>query len=244
MDFLDAKKALANELNIDFSNIAQNERFSEDDLAEYINQGAKIVWDRHTWDFTEGQYEGTITSTETTQGYLPYPKFFVLGSIVMLFVDNDEYDKVNYHDYVRMMKQDTDRDSEVFAEYKQNVYINPNNLQSGQDIEAYGKLAFDPFDDDTTLLPFSHSPNIDSSGNDAIVQIAYAEALNSDKLREPEKANNEREKALSKIDRLWKTYADNRAKEAVVRQRFVVPDYFDNNTTPRSSDYIGHFDLE
>jgi len=243
MTFLEAKKALANELNIEYSKLNQNDRFSEKDLEAWINQGVKMIWDRHSWDFTEGQLEGTLSSAEISKGYLMYPDEMIVGSMQLLFLGDDEMDKIDFHDFRRIMKKEPKNQHEIFAEFKRNIYINPNLMKVGKDVEGYGKLGYETITDDTADVPFSTSSGIDSSGNDAIVSLAYAEALNSDKLREPEKANNEKQQAIGIVDRIWSNYADNRASETVVRPQFIVPDYFDDNTTPNSPQYRGKFDI-
>ncbi len=53
MTNLEAKKAVARKLNIDYSDIADNDLFSEEDLQDYVQSGTTKAWDYKPWDFTE-----------------------------------------------------------------------------------------------------------------------------------------------------------------------------------------------
>lgn len=54
---------------------------------------------------------------------------------------------------------------------------------------------------DTDLLMFSpDSDNVEHNGNNAICQLAYAEALSSDKKRNPQQGKAERDDAIQKLE--------------------------------------------
>lgn len=242
MDFITAKKELAEDrLDLNWDKLDQNDRWSKDDIANHINRATKSVWDMHDWDFTEGQHTGTISSAEVSKGYLQYPDFMITGSGKMLFIDDTELKKVRYHDFVRAEKTDGD-DYDIWADSQQNIYVFDNHFKSGNKVELYGKNGYQKMTSDNELLPFSHTSKLDSSGNSMIVDLAYANALASDKLRRYEAANNEQKKAVQGIEGLWDSYADDRASEKTAAQRLEVPDYFDQNAGRRESK-TGHFNL-
>lgn len=242
MDFLTAKKQLANDrLDLNWDKLDQNDRWSQEDMAEHINRATKSVWDMHDWDFTEGQHTGTISNTQTQKGYLQYPDYMITGSAKMVFVDDTELKKVRYHDFVRAEKSDGD-DYDIWAENQQNIYLFGEHLTQGKSVEIYGKNGYQKMTEDDELLPFSHTDELEASGNSLIVDLAYANALASDKLRRYEAANNEQQKALQGIEGLWDSYADDRAAEKTASQRLNVPDYFDQNAGRRESK-TGHFNL-
>lgn len=246
MNFLEAQKQLCRELSIEFDKLDQNDRFSLPDIKEYINSAAKTAWDRHRWSFTEGQFQGTLTAAEISKGYVMYPDEMVVGSLTELYVEGIDrsLDKLRHQDYKRLRRQAPNRDFPIFSEYKNNIYINPNIISAGKKLEGYGKEAFTKMTADDDLLPFSHAPESESTGNDQIINLAYGEALGSDKLKEDAKGNNEQEKALALLDAMWKDYADDRAHEKITEPMLRVPDYFnDHLSTPNNRSWFGQFNI-
>ncbi len=70
--------------------------------------------------------------------------------------------------------------------------------------------------------------------------LGYAEALDSDKKKQPQQAEIERKKAYQTLDALWKPFADQKAlMQSAGRPMFEVPDFLSQGKN--SSQFIGNF---
>ena len=235
MTFQEAQQALCRKLNIDFSDISNNDVFSLDDIKDYINSGARRAWDYKRWDFAEG----AKTTISDGSEYLDYPNDFVTGSIFLLKIGGKEYAKKDFKDYLKYKEDDPDGDEKLWAEYKRFYFINLNSYTIGDTIDLWGKLKFTKLSGDSDLLPFSPDEDDEEySGNDAIINFAYAEALSSEKKKNPNQASIEEKRAFAILDSLWKQFAENRATaQPKNRPLFDVPDFYGSNSSFR----IGNF---
>lgn len=245
MIFLDAKKALARKLGIDYSSIEQNDLFTEEDLEYYINVAGLKAWDVTFWDFAEHSKSGTLTSLEVTEERVAHPEDIAPSSIYYLSIGGKEFKKRNFSAYKRMFEEDENRVDRVWAEYKRYIFFNVNSeyAVAGAEIEIYGKKTYTKLSGDNDLLPFS--PDEDEkefSGNTAIILLAYAEALSSEKLKNPTQAQVEERKAMDILNILKNQLEQGRATEQEHdRPMFNVPDMF-RNTQGRGNN-IGRFSL-
>jgi len=236
MNFLEAQTALCRKLNISYTDIAYNDLFTLDDLKEWLNIGALKAWDYKSWDFTEGaKYNNTI-DTE----YYDYPVDMVTGGAKFLTVAGEEYEKILYEDYRQYLINNPTGTDKVWAEYKRYIFINKNAYAIGDEYVVYGKLKAEPLVNDADLLPFSpDSDNEKYSGNQSIVLLAYAEALDSEKLKSVNQSLIQEKKAYQILDILWKPFAEARAlQKSKDRPFFNVPDYFGKSN---SNINIGNF---
>lgn len=236
----EAKSHLARKLNIDLSDIANNDLFTETDLDEYIKLGVIKAWDYKPWDFTEGSKTATTVSDMITAGYADYPTDFQSASIYLLKVDGKEYKKLLFQDYLKFLEDSPNATDRIWSEQKRFVFINPNAYSAGETLDLYGKLMPPVLDDDADLLPFSpDSDNYEHSGNEAIVLLAYSEALASEKKKNPSQAEIERGKAYQILDLLWKPMADARSLLQSKNRPFMnVPNFFGGGNV---NDSIGNF---
>ena len=237
----EAKAALARKLNIDYSNIALNDLFSEADLSDYLEQGAMKAWDYRSWDFAEDSQTGTLTSEQITNGYVAHPPKLVPSSIFLLKIAGKEYDKKNFQDFQKYFEDYPSGTDRIWCEYKRLVFFNSNVASAGDTIDTWGKLNFQAFASDAALMPFSPSSDTEQySGNQAIVQLAYAEALASDKKKNPNGAEAERKVAFSTLDILWNAFVNGRSiEQSKNRPMFDAPDFFRANNG--QSNQIGTF---
>jgi hypothetical protein len=242
MTFLEAQQALSRKLNIDFTDIANNDLFSLADLKEWIQFATHRVWDYKPWDFTEGAKKVTTANPSYTNGYYDYPQDFASGSTYLLKVADKEYKKLLFQDYLKYKEDYPDEDKKYWAEHKRFVFVNSKAYAVGDELCLFGKLKAPTLSADADLLPFSpDTDNQEYSGNQAIITLAYSEALDSEKLKNPAKAAAEEAKALRILDALWKPFAESRSlQQSKNRPFFDVPDYFagSNRTSP-----IGNFNL-
>lgn len=235
MTYLEARQHLARKLNIDYSDIANNDLFSATDLGVLIQLGSIKAWDFKPWDFTEGAKTGTTTAT-----YLDYPADIQSGSIYLLRVAGKEYKKLLYQDYMKYLEDYPNATDRIWTEQKRFILINTNAYTVGAAFEVFGKLMPPVLSADGDLLPFSpDSDNYEHSGNEAIVQLGYAEALDSDKKKNPQQAELERKKAYQTLNLLWKPFADARSLlQSRNRPFFNTPNFFGPS---QGGDNLGKF---
>jgi hypothetical protein len=233
----EAQKHLCRKLNIEYTDVVagNNDLWTELDLQTLIQLGVTRAWDYKPWEFTEGAKTGTTTST-----YLDYPQDVQSGSIFLLRVNSKEYKKLLFQDYLKYLEDNPTATDRIWSEYKRFIYINTNAYTVGQSYDVFGKLMPPALSASGDLLPFSpDTDNYEHSGNEAIVLLAYGEALDSEKKKNPSQAEVERGKAYQMLDLLWKPMKDARALlQSKNRPMWETPDYFGGNTNQST---IGNF---
>lgn len=239
MTNLEAKQALARKLNIDYSDIANNSLFSDADLQDFIQTGVNNAWDYKPWSFTEHTYKATSTGDD----YYDYPTDFEDESISLLKVAGKEYGKKLFPDYLKYFENYPTATDRFWGEHKRFYFINHNAYTTGDEIDITGKLRVPTLSASGDLLPFSPtSDNQENSGNKAIVLLAYAEALSSEKKKNPTQALVEEKKGYAMLDRIWEPIAGRRSfEQSQDRPFFEVPDYFANGGRGNSQNIIGNF---
>lgn len=239
MNFSEAKYALARKLDINYDDIANNGLFSDADLAGYIQSALIRAWDYKPWPFTQGvKTATTIAATD----YYDYPQGMMSGSIYLLKAGGKEYKKLLIEDYLRWFEHNPNDQTRYWSENQSYIFINKNAYAQGVDtFDLYGKLIAPHLSGTTDLLPFSPTTdNSEYSGNEAIIQLAYSEAMDSEKKKNPQAAEVERKKAYDTLGLLWKPFADSKAYLQPQRPLFNTPNYFPDYPNSRQTP-IGNF---
>jgi hypothetical protein len=235
----EAKIALSGKLNIDYAKIAQNALFSDSELGAFVQTGASLSWAYHRWDFTEDALKFLWDGIDA---YFDYPNVFEDRSIFLLTVNDQEWGKRNFADFKRYMKQNPTSTEEIWAEFKRQYHLNTNPLVVSDEICVYGKLRAPILALSTDLLPFSpENDNDENSGNSAVIDLAFSEALGSEKKKAYTQADAEKKKAYAKLDILWAPSGELESIEQHQDRPFFenVPDFFrGSNGHPTS---IGNF---
>ncbi len=230
MLFSEALQALCRKLNIDYADIANNEMFTLDDIKEYVLFGVLRAWDYKRWDFTEGSKVLTLTADMITAGYIDYPTDFQMGTINLIKFAGKEWKKIKYQDFAKHLEDYPTSDKKYWAEYKRFIFFNTNAVSAGDTADFYGKLKAVKPSADADLLPFSEdTDNQEYSGNQAVVLLAYGEALSSEKKKNPNQARLEEKRAFEILDLLWKPFEENLALEQNMRPAFNVPNFYGTN---------------
>lgn len=245
MTNLEAKQSLARKLNIDYSDIANNDLFTDTDLQDFVNQGAMQAYDFRFWDFAEHSKTAELGAEDITKGYVAYPADILPSSVYLLTVGGQEFDKKNFTSYKKYLIDDPTGNEKYWAEFKRLIFLNTNNeyVVAGATLDVYGKRGFRALSEDTDLLPFSPtSDNEEMSGNQACILLAYAEALSSEKKKNPTQAEIERKKAYEILGVIAKQLEQGRASEHIKnRPMFNVPNYFGRNNNGATD--IGRFSV-
>lgn len=237
MTLLEAKQALSRSLDINYSDIANNGLFTDADLGAWIQLGLIKAWDFRPWPFTQHTETGTTISAD----YYDHPPELMNGSIYLLKVAGKEYKKLLMEDYLKYLEDFPTAADRIWSEHETFIFINKNAYTVGDPFDLYGKRLAPAVSSSSDLLPFSPvSDNYEYSGNQAIIELAYGEALDSEKKQNPNQAEIERKKAYQTLDLLWKPFADSRALlQSKGRPMFNIPDYFGGSS--KSSNNNGNF---
>jgi hypothetical protein len=240
MTNLEAKQHLARKLDIDYSDIANNDLWNDTDLQVLIQLGVFKAWDFKPWPFTQL----TETATSINTDYYDHPPKLMNWSIYLLKVGGYEFKKVLAEDYLKYKEDYPTGTLRIWAEIETYVFINKYAYTVGDTMDFYGKKFPTTLSATSDLLPFSPtSDNYEHSGNEAIVQLGYAEALDSEKMKNPAQAEIERKKAYQTLELLWKPFAEMKAHmQSQGRPMFNVPDFFGSGSNVKSSgQYTGNF---
>lgn len=239
MTFLEAKEELAMKLDIDYSDIANNQLFSAADLGRYLKTAILKAWDYKPWDFAQGAKK--ITSIDAT--YYDYPTDLKNGSIYILTVNEVEFRKLRHEDYVKKITEDSATTDKIWSQYKRFIFVNKNAYSVGDIISMFGTLKAPIISADVDLMPFSlDSDNEENSGNGAIIQLAYADALGSEKKKNKAQSRVERQEAYETLGLIWEPLAEARsASQSEGRPFFEIPDFFSRNGGGINNSSIGKF---
>lgn len=240
MNLLEAKQALSRKLGIEYSDIANNDQFSDDDLEYYINQGSMQAYDYDFWDFAEHSKTADLDATDITNGYVAYPQDILPSSIYYITIDNKEYDKKLFQSYKKYFQNNSIATDKFWAEFKRMLFFNANACVAGDTIDIYGKQKFRPLTGDTDLLPFSpDTDNEESSGNHACVLLAYSESLASNNKKDFSESEAQFKKGIGILTLLSNQLKQGRATEqSKDRPMFDVPNMFPESSGRGSSNGI------
>lgn len=242
MTLLEAKQALARKLDINYSDIANNDVFSDTDLLNYINTACYMAWDYTFWDFTEHSKTATLLTGDITAGYTNYPNDIQPSSIYYLAIGGKEYKKKLFNGYKRYFETNPTAQDKFWAEFKRLIFFNNQIATAGMVIDIYGKKNFVELSGDSDTLPFSPDA-VDAqqfSGNDGIVILAYSLALSSEKKMNPSQGAIEEKRAYGIFAVLKAQLESGRATEQPKdTPMFAVPDYYQKRRGGRSSQVGG-----
>jgi hypothetical protein len=243
MIFSEAKQALARKLDINYSQIANNDLFSDDDLAGYINDACYMAWDLAFWDFTEHSKSTELLSADILAGYINYPRDIQVSSIYYLTIGGKEYKKKEFRGYKRYFEANSSATDKYWAEFKRLIFFNTNKATAGQTIDIYGKKNFVKLSADSNLLPFSPDTDAEQySGNSAIIILAYSLALSSEKKKNPQQGALEEKRAYTLLNILSNQLEAGRASEEPKNTpMFNVPDFFQGGRGSSKGSPIGGF---
>jgi hypothetical protein len=238
VQFSEAKTSLAYKLDIDYAQISSNDLFSDNELGDFVQAAVNRAWDLYPWAFTEDNWK-TVT---TSDGYNDYPSDCEDESIDRLYINGYEYRKVLFPDYQNYFYLNPTATDRLWSEHKRFYFYNVNADAVGSEVWFRGKRRAPALSNATDLLPFSPTTdNQENSGNRAIVDLAFAEALGSEKLKNYAQATIEQQKGLAILERVWAPMAARRsAEQSHDRPFFDVPDFFGGASNSRNTN-IGNF---
>jgi hypothetical protein len=227
MNLQTAEKEICSKLNIDYATLNQNDLFTSTQIRGWINLGILESWDYFDWAFTEVR-DRSLTTVAGQDEYA-YPNDIVSNSVRFLRVYNSDgiyevYTKVNFEEFLHYLEDNEDGEDKIWSDHNRTLYINHNAFDASMTIEFYAKKRATQVEADSSLLPFSpDSDAYEDSGNHAVVRLAYSYALESEKKKDPNKAQAERTLAYATLQHL----ADKEQKAQATYQPIDKP-LFDN----------------
>lgn len=189
---------LCSRLNIDYTDIDNNDIFTLTELKRWINFGKDQAVSRHSWPFTEGERD---IATVSAQEKYDYPSTMKSDSLRYLTVNDKRYDKLLFEDYLKYKEDSPSGTDRVFSDRSRVLYFNVLASDFGNSIVTYGQVTVDDMVSTTvssTVFSFAE-PEVDL----AIIKLAYTKALSSDKIKDLQKARVERLEAFEIIDEAW-----------------------------------------
>jgi hypothetical protein len=170
--------------------------FSQTELLDSLSVANKKIKARWPWPMTEGRRNMAYSTEEQD-----YPSDMKSDSVYMLLIGGKRYDKKNFQSYQVYREDQPDRDEKIFSDWNRTLFINPNAGASGT-IVCYGQVILTDINTSASTTVFSVAePEID----EAMVQLAYAELLDSEKMKNPQKAQVVRQNAFAVVDGVWDT---------------------------------------
>lgn len=162
------------------------------------------------------------TDTTANYEYYDYPSNFRSESIIRLEVDDIEYKRKNYEDYLRFKKDNPNSTKKMFSSFGRQFFISPTPTTTGSgNLTVWGAIQADALTDSTSVPIFSYNKE---EANEAVIKKALAVALvRSD-------ANLAKTEEIDAVTILTKLSLDE-AKNTQRNQRlshpmFEIPDYF------------------
>jgi hypothetical protein len=162
------------------------------------------------------------TKTQAAHEYYDYPSNFRSESIIRMEIDDEEYLRKNYEDYLAFKKDNPTSTKKMFSSFGRQFFVHPTPTVTGTDnLTVWGAVQGDPLSLSTSVPIFSYNKD---EANEAVVKKALAVALvRSD----PTSAKSEEQDAkmiLSKLsnDEQKNTQRNKRLNHPMLR----VPDFF------------------
>jgi len=196
---------LCTQLNIDWSDITENDLFSETELARWLSTAYREAVARHPWPFTEGREE--ISSVSGQEKY-DYPTNIKTGSLRYLTVNDKRYKKLLFEDYLIHLEDYTSCEEKLFSERNRIIYVNYNATDFGNSIVCYGQVEVTgSVTSATTSTVFTEA---EPEADEAILKLAHSKALASDKMKNPTRARIEKAEAFQILDEVWQRIVEKR----------------------------------
>jgi len=189
---------LCSRLDIDYSDLNNNDLFSETELTSWLTLGKDLAVARHTWPFTEGRRE--IASVSGTEQY-DYPTDMKSDSLRYLTVDGKHYEKKLFEDYLRYKEDYPSGSKKFYSDRNRILYVNTLAEGFANSIVCYGQVEVSGTVDST--VSSSVFTMAEPEGDEAIIKLAYATALGNDKLKRFNDARKERIEAFEILDAIW-----------------------------------------
>lgn len=193
--------------------------YSDSDKNDYVNDAIVWVGSQFKWPQREmcAQY---TAGTEAGYGYYDYPNYpvnFAPMSIRTLIIDDIEYEQREYHDLMRLLREEPTPSDDVhyFANYGTWFFIYPIINISGLEIRATGVVQPNDLssDDDKTIW----SDDMEQLNEAVLSMMLFYATGKIEHLNLAQTITN----------LVWSKFAGERQKDVPIDRPFlIVPDFF------------------
>lgn len=194
---------ICSRLNLDWSDISNNDLYTETELTQWLTFAKNEVMARYSWPFTEGREE--IASVSGQEKY-DYPTNVKSDSIRYLTINDKRYQKLLFEDYLKYREDYDSGSKKFFSDRNRILYVNYLADDFGNSIVVYGQVEVTGAIDSTTST--SVFTQAEPEGDTIIVDLAYARALSSEKEQDLVKARSVKNEALQQLDEIWNRIAE------------------------------------
>jgi len=190
---------LCSKLNIDWSDVANNDLYTDTELVRWLTLARRAAEARHPWQFTEGRYEVAVTAG---QEKYDMPTSFKTGRLRYATVNDKRYTKLIFEEYLRHLEEYSTSTEKIFSERSRTMYFNVSATDFANSIVIYGQVEVSGSVDSTTSTTVFTAG--EPEADEAIVKLAYSYALGSDKNKDPGRARIERAESFEILDDIWR----------------------------------------
>lgn len=169
------------------------------------------------------------TSTVSSAEYYEYPAEFRSESIIRLEVDDVEYNRKNFEDYLAYKRDNPTTTKKMFASFGRQFFLNPTPSSAGSNnMSVWGAIQADALSSGTSVPIFSYNKE---EGNEAVIKKALSVALSRTDLKT---AQSESQDALVILNRLSMAEQKNTQRNKRLDHPMLnVPDFFGGtNSSP------------
>jgi hypothetical protein len=162
------------------------------------------------------------TKTQAAHEYYDYPSNFRSESIIRMEIDDEEYYRKNYEDYLAFKKDNPTSTKKMFSSFGRQFFVHPTPTVTGTDnLTVWGAIQADALSLSTSVPIFSYNKE---EANEAVIKKALAIALvRSD----TSTAKSEEKDAIIILAKLAQDEAKNTQRNKRLNHpMFRVPDYF------------------
>lgn len=174
------------------------------------------------------------TNTVASAEYYEYPDEFRSESIIRLEIDDVEYKRKNFEDYLAYKRANTTTTKKMFASFGRQFFINPTPSSTGTtyNMSVWGAIQADELTASSSVPIFSKNKQ---EGNEAVVKKALSVALFRSS---PQVAREEEAGAILILSKLSMDEQRNTQRNKRLDHPMLnVPDFFggNNSTSPTGS---------
>ena len=194
---------LSSRLKINWSDVSNNDLFTEAQLTNWLTMARDLAVARWPWPFTEGRREITTVSGQEKYDYQTDMK---TDGVRYLQVNGKRYYKTLFDDYMNYKEDFSTGGEKLYTDWNRVLMINYLADGFSNSIVVYAQMSISGAVSSavsTTVFTMA-----EPEGDEAIVKLAYAMALGSDKKKRPNDAIKEKNEAIQILDEMWKRIAD------------------------------------
>lgn len=221
MTFLEFQTNLYDDLSVTTS----DSFYTQVLVKRYINRVAKAVAGAHPWPHTQ---KAVYRTSAVGYEYYDYPSNLKEESIRTLYFNGDEYEELDFADYLKY-KEDygSNASNKYFANYENKYFINPTPTVAAE-ITLWGQEIQSDMSSDSDTTPFSSEPELE----EAIYDITLGKLLKKGRGSNYARGDQLEKDGWMKVEFIWDKVKQRMARGKIKnRSMFKKPDLFPGGKT-------------